>query len=103
MEDQEPIYPQQRKTKRRASDRCPDDICNEHSGIKTTQYIIIVGIMINVGLLSWDKFVTSADIKENLVGLRSDISSVMKAQEKLEIRVSEVERIVYSYNPKGVR
>jgi hypothetical protein len=99
MEREETVYPNKREKIRRSTDHT----CLEHSGIKTTQWIIIVGVMINVGLLSWDKFVTSAEIKENLVGLRNDISSVMKAQEKLEIRVSEVERIVYSYNPKGVR
>lgn len=72
-----------------------EEVCQEHSGIKTMLSVVIVGILCTIALQSYNAFIATAEIKAAIAGIQSDMNGLRNADKELERRVSKLEDVVY--------
>lgn len=73
--------------------------CMDHSGIKTMISIVLVGIVAQLGLQTYNNFYAIASIKTSIVEIRNDFinlrNEMKSADYSIDRRVASLEDFVY--------
>jgi len=76
-----------------------EDTCMEHSGIKTMITVVLVGVVIQLGMQTYNNFFAVAEIKTSIVEIKTDLNNLKNemrtADTAIDKRVASLEDFVY--------
>lgn len=79
---------------RRPDPNC-EELCQEHSGIKTMVTVVLAGVICTILLQAYNTFIATARIESAIVGIQSDMNGLRQSDATLDKRVSKLEDVIF--------
>lgn len=85
---------------RRSDSNC-DEVCQEHSGLKTMVTVVLVGVICTVILQAYNTFIATARLESAIAGIQVKLISLDAVDNKFDRRVTKLEDVVFQRKSGG--